>query len=71
MSFAKEINLQKLVDEMDTFSGAEIRAVCTEAGYFAIRSNRTKVTMKDFQQAIKKVKQEEALEGEDFMRMFG
>jgi len=56
---------------MDDFSGAEIKAVCTEAGYFAIRENRIKVIAKDFFGAIDKVKQEEKLEGEDYMGMFG
>ena len=56
---------------MDNFSGAEINAVCTEAGYFAIRDDRTKVTKDDFLKAIEKVKEEEKLEGKDYMRMFG
>jgi len=56
---------------MDEFSGAEIKAVCTEAGYFAIRDNRTKVTMKDFERAIEKVNEEESTEGRDYMNMFG
>jgi len=71
MSLGKDVKLDKLINEMDNFSGAEIKAVCTEAGYFAIRNNRTKVTGKDFVKAIKKVKEEEKLEGEDYMRMFG
>ena len=71
MNLGKEVRLAKLVNEMEKFSGAEIRAVCTEAGYFAIRQNRTKVSAKDFKAAIKKVKQEESLEGDDYMRMFG
>ncbi|MBW2967039.1 proteasome-activating nucleotidase, partial [Candidatus Woesearchaeota archaeon] len=53
------------------FSGAEIKAACTEAGYFAIRANRYKVTEKDFKQGIEKVKQDESFEGDDYMRMFG
>jgi len=56
---------------MDNFSGAEIRAVCTEAGYFAIRNNREAVVKEDFLKAIEKVKQEEKAEGKDFMGMFG
>ena len=56
---------------MTNFSGAEIKAVCTEAGYFAIRANRTKILKEDFLNAIEKVKREEALEGQDYMSMFG
>ena len=67
----EKINKEKLIDGMDEFSGAEIKAVCTEAGYFAIRDNRTKVTMKDFERAIEKVNEEESTEGRDYMNMFG
>jgi len=71
MSLDKDISVKKIVEMMDDFSGAEIKAVCTEAGYFAIRENRIKVIAKDFFGAIDKVKQEEKLEGEDYMGMFG
>ncbi len=67
----EKVNFDKLYDMMDNFSGAEIRAVCTEAGYFAIREDRTRVGESDFIKAIEKVKEEENLEGEDFMNIFG
>jgi proteasome regulatory subunit len=71
MHLDKRLDIDRVCRLMDGFSGAEIRASCTESGYFAIRSNRYKVNEKDFKQAIEKVKQEEKLEGDDFMRMFG
>ena len=71
MQLAKNLNVDRVCRLMKGFSGAEIKAACTEAGYFAIRSNRYKVNEKDFKQAVEKVRQEEKLEGEDFMRMFG
>ena len=71
MSFDKKMNLDLLIGKMENFSGAEIKAVCTEAGYFAIRSDRTSVTKDDFLKAIEKVKQEEKTEGKDYMGMFG
>ena len=71
MSFDKNINIELLTSKMEGFSGAEIKAVCTEAGYFAIRSNRTFVTKEDFLKAIDKVKEEEKAEGEDYIGMFG
>jgi proteasome regulatory subunit len=70
MSMGK-INIDKLIAEMSGFSGAEIRAVCTEAGYFAIRENRVFVVEKDFYKAIKKVKEEESVEGEEYLNIFG
>lgn len=66
-----KIDIDALVKKMEGMSGAEIRAVCTEAGYFAIRQNKSTVSKKDFENAIKKVLSSEKEEGTDFMRMFG
>lgn len=71
MSLGKDVNLENLSMLMEDFSGAEIKAVCTEAGYFAIRENRIKVDKKDMVKAIDKVRMEEAAEGRDYMNMFG
>ena len=71
MTLDKKINIPQLIKKMDNFSGAEIKAACTEAGYFAIRTNRTKILKDDFLKAIEKVKKEEELEGKDYMGMFG
>ncbi len=51
----QKVKLKELVEEMEGFSGAEIRAVCTEAGYFAIRENRDHVVHDDFVGAIDKI----------------
>jgi proteasome regulatory subunit len=71
MTLEKGININALVDKMENFSGAEIHAVCTEAGYFAIRGNRTSVTKEDFVKSVEKVKREEKMEGDDYLRYFG
>jgi proteasome regulatory subunit len=71
MTLDKKIDLEKIYLLMDGFSGAEIKATCTESGYFAIRDNRFKVNEKDLTSAIEKVKRIEELEGEDYLRMFG
>jgi len=71
MSLERVMSTKEIVKRMDGFSGAEIRSVCTEAGYFAIRENRKKVSKDDFFKAVEKVKQEEALEGTEHRRMFG
>lgn len=70
MSVGKSDN-EKLIKDMVGFSGAEIQAVCTEAGYFAIRANRTTVNNKDFTDAVKKIRQKDYLDGEDYRQMFG
>lgn len=71
MTLDNGVNFNDIVDKMEGFSGAEIHAVCTEAGYFAIRENRNKIFKNDLVKAIDKVKQEEKLEGEDYLHMFG
>ncbi|MBD3310384.1 AAA family ATPase [Candidatus Woesearchaeota archaeon] len=71
MKTEKGMNIKTIVNKMEGFSGAEIRAACTEAGYYAIRENRTTATKEDFERGIIKVRQEEMSEGEDYMRMFG
>ncbi|AJF61443.1 hypothetical protein QT06_C0001G0603 [archaeon GW2011_AR15] len=65
------VNKEKLYSLMDDFSGAEIRAVCTEAGYFAIRDNRDRVTESDFVRAVEKVKEQEDSEAKEYKNMFG
>jgi|TARA_B100001964_G_C14255636_1_gene612294 proteasome regulatory subunit len=71
MGLNEDVDLGNISSLMEDMSGAEINAVCTEAGYFAIRENRTKITRKDFLNGIDKVKKEEEIEGEDYIRMFG
>jgi proteasome regulatory subunit len=70
MSLDKKINMDHVLKKLVGFSGAEVRAVCTEAGYFAIRNHRTVVNHKDFMSAIDKVRHDEANSNE-FMKMFG
>ncbi len=65
----REVDLNQLAKLTEGFSGADIKAVCTEAGYFAIRGKRNYVSMDDFFKAIKKVRREESSEG--YKEMFG
>lgn len=70
MSLDRTVKKDILYKKMDGFSGAEVRATCTEAGYFAIRDNRTKINHKDLEKAIIKVKKKES-ESTDYLGMFG
>ncbi|MBU0457794.1 MAG: AAA family ATPase [Nanoarchaeota archaeon] len=65
----KNVKLKEISKIMDGFSGADIRAVCTEAGYFAIRENRDYVTNDDFMLAVEKVNSED--DDEDSSLLFG
>jgi proteasome regulatory subunit len=51
-------------------TGADIKAMCTEAGMFAIRDNRDVVNMVDFEKAITKVLDEDAEKGMESGPMF-
>ncbi len=61
MKLAENIDFQELARMTDGFTGAEIKAVVTEAGYNAIRDNRRQVTMNDFLKAVEKVRSKKKL----------
>jgi proteasome regulatory subunit len=65
-----KVNVAQVVEAMEGFSGAEIKSVVTEAGYFAIREGRNKVTEEDFLSAVEKVTTGEP-EDTDYTAMFG
>jgi len=71
MPVEKKLNMEKIYDLSQELSGAEIRAVATEAGYFAIRENREVVSEDDFLKAILKIRKEEDQYGKDYVSMFG
>lgn len=49
------VNLTELAAKCEDSTGADIKAICTEAGMFAIRDNRDTVCMIDFERAVVKV----------------
>jgi proteasome regulatory subunit len=55
MKLSDDVDLRFLAMMTEGASGADIKAICTEAGFSAIRSNRTYVTQEDFIKAINKV----------------
>ncbi|MBI4145027.1 AAA family ATPase [Candidatus Woesearchaeota archaeon] len=71
MKHDKDIDHEEIIKLTEAFSGAELKAVCTEAGYCAIRNDRVKITQQDFLDAIKKVSEEVRRENTEFKGMFG
>jgi len=55
MNLLRGINFLKIAEKMTTASGAECKAICTEAGMFALRERRIHVTQEDFEMAVAKV----------------
>ena len=57
MSVADDVDFDALAAELDGYSGADIAALATEAGMFAIRDDRTSVTEADFRDAVEKLEE--------------
>mmetsp|Transcript_27731 Transcript_27731/g.45617 ORF Transcript_27731/g.45617 Transcript_27731/m.45617 type:complete len:413 (-) Transcript_27731:225-1463(-) len=55
MNLLRGIDLKSIAEKMPNASGAECKAVCTEAGMFALRERRIHVTQEDFEMAVAKV----------------
>jgi len=55
MNLDQSVNLEEVAAKSEGSTGADIKAICTEAGMFAIRENRDIVSMADFEKAITKV----------------
>lgn len=55
MALAEEAEINLLTNLTEGLSGADLKAVCTEAGMFAIRDKREEVTVTDFMDAIEKI----------------
>lgn len=55
MSLNSDVKVTELIATKDDLSGADIKAMCTEAGLIALRERRMKVTKDDFDKAKEKV----------------
>nr|XP_013180859.1 unnamed protein product [Papilio xuthus] len=55
MNLTKGLDLTAIANKLVGASGAEVKAVCTEAGMFALRERRVHVTQEDFELAVSKV----------------
>lgn len=55
MNLSEDVDLEEFVMTKDDLSGADIKAVCTEAGLLALRERRMRVTKVDFVTARERV----------------
>jgi len=55
MTLAEDVTLEEFVMSKDELSGADIKAICSEAGLLALRERRMKVIHADFKKAKEKV----------------
>ena len=66
MTLSEDVNVDEYVQAKDDLSGADIKAICTEAGLLALRERRMKVTSDDFRKSKENVlyrKNEDAPQG--------
>eukprot|EP01017_Pseudomicrothorax_dubius_P021611 TRINITY_DN2325_c0_g1_i1.p1 TRINITY_DN2325_c0_g1~~TRINITY_DN2325_c0_g1_i1.p1 ORF type:complete len:336 (+),score=92.57 TRINITY_DN2325_c0_g1_i1:515-1522(+) len=55
MALADDVNLDEFITAKDDMSGADMKALCTEAGLLALRERRVKVNQDDFRKAKEKI----------------
>ncbi len=55
MKISENVDYRRLAEMTEGASGADIKAIVTEAGMFAIKQEKAQVTMEDFEMAIEKV----------------
>ncbi len=64
MAIRETIDFEALATRCEGVTGADIKAICTEAGMWAIREERDHVTAADFDRAVEKVVGEEEIRKE-------
>ena len=55
MSLNDDVDLDEFINQKDDLSGADIKAICSEAGLMALRERRMRVQMADFRAARERV----------------
>jgi len=70
MNLLRNIDLAPIAEKMGNASGAECKAVCTEAGMFALRERRVHVTQEDFEMAVSKVMKKEGESNMSLQRLW-
>ncbi len=55
MTLEEDVDIGHIASLSEGASGADLKAICTESGMFAIREERSTVTMNDFMDAVDKI----------------
>jgi len=59
MTLAKDVDIAEIVGMTGGATGAELQAICREAGMNAVRRDADAVSQEDFRNAVKKVRNEQ------------
>jgi 26S proteasome regulatory subunit T6 len=70
MNLMRGIDLKKIASLIPASNGAECKAVCTEAGMFALRERRFHVTQADFELAVSKVMKKSGESDTSILKLF-
>jgi len=70
MNLTRGISLAKIAERLVGASGAELKAVCTEAGMYALRERRVHVTQEDFEMACSKVLKKDSEKNESMRKLW-
>jgi len=54
MALGDDVDIDEFINSKDDLSGADVKAICTEAGLLALRERRMRVTQEDFRKAKEK-----------------
>ncbi|WP_435116772.1 proteasome-activating nucleotidase Pan1 [Halolamina sp. C58] len=65
MNVSDDVNFAELAEMAEDASGADVKAICTEAGMFAIRDDRTEIEKRDFVEAWEKLQGSDTMETGD------
>jgi 26S proteasome regulatory subunit T2 len=55
MTLAEDVTVEEIIPSKNDLSGADIKAMCTEAGLLALRDRRMRVNLSDFTKAKEKI----------------
>eukprot|EP00977_Amphora_coffeiformis_P018047 scaffold6120_cov162-Amphora_coffeaeformis.AAC.4 len=70
MNLLRNLDLRTISEKLTNASGAECKAVCTEAGMFALRERRVHVTQEDFEMAVSKVMKKDSDDNISLQRLW-
>ena len=70
MTLDKKVSAEEISSMTEGLTGADIKAICTEAGMLALRENSKKIALKDFSEAVNKVKKKGEEEEKTLHKMF-
>jgi proteasome regulatory subunit len=60
MQLDPDVDLERIAEDTEGFSGAELESLATESGMFAIRDGRTEVAREDFDAALQKIERDDS-----------